>query len=515
MKETFINKYYPFLPALISGIVLALCFPRFDLSGLAWFSFVPLLFSLWKKDWKDSCIAGFVFGMAYFFGTIYWIYHSINHFGGIPFFASILVVLFLCAYLSLFPALFAMLFAQVYKKTRLPALFIAPVLWVCLEFVRSYALTGFPWSSVGYSQYRFLALIQIADITGIYGISFLILAVNGFIADLLLLKAKVKEMPLFPLSYFMTGSALLLVVLIGTFGYGFWRLHQERVGRDLTVSVVQGNIEQDKKWEPSFQNKVFDTYTSLSLNALKDHPSLIIWPETSVPFFFGSDAANTERLVQFQKQTGTPLLFGAVMVKKRTTGASDLTNSAVLLDSEGKKSYVYDKIHLVPFGEYVPLGHVLFFIDKLVTGIGDFLPGKVYKPADSEVGRFGTLICYEVIFPGLVRKFYTQGGDFIVTITNDAWFGKTSGAYQHFSMAVFRAVENRKPLLRAANTGISGFIDSNGRILAVSGLFERLVLTHTVTTDSTMTFYTKFGDLFSFFCIVISIILSGNIVSRR
>jgi len=515
MKETFLNKYYPFLPALISGILLVLCFPRFDLSGLAWFSFVPLLFSLWKKNWRDSFIAGFVFGMAYFFGTIYWIYHSINHFGGIPFFASILVVLFLCAYLSLFPALFAMLFAQVYKKTRLPALFIAPVLWVCLEFIRSYALTGFPWSSVGYSQYRFLALIQIADITGIYGISFLILAVNGFIADLLLLKAKVKEMPLFPLSYFMTGSALLLVVLIGTFGYGFWRLHQERVGRDLTVSVVQGNIEQDKKWEPVFQNEVFDTYTRLSLDALKDHPSLIIWPETSAPFYFGSDAANTERLVQFQKQTATSLLFGAVMVKKQSTGSSDLTNSAVLLDSEGKKTYVYDKIHLVPFGEYVPLGRVLFFIDKLVVGIGDFLPGKVYKPADSEVGRFGTLICYEVIFPGLVRKFYTQGGDFIVTITNDAWFGMTAGAYQHFSMAVFRAVENRKPLLRAANTGISGFIDSNGRILAVSGLFERLVLTHTVKTDSTMTFYTKFGDLFSFFCIVISIILSGNIVSRR
>ncbi len=515
MEKTFLKKYYPFLPALISGILLVLAFPRFDLSVLAWISFVPLLFSLWKKDWRDAFISGFAFGMAYFFGTLYWIYHSINHFGGVPFFASILIVIFLCAYLSLFPALFSVVFSQVYKKTRLPALFIAPIFWVCIEFMRSYALTGFPWSSVGYSQYRFLPLIQISDITGIYGISFLILAFNGFITDLLLIRAKVKEMPLFPLSYFMTGAALLLILMIGTFGYGFWRLHQERFGKDLTVSVIQGNIEQDKKWEPIFQNEVIDTYTRLSQDALKEHPSMIIWPETSVPFFFGADAANTERLVQFQKQTGTSLLFGTVMITKQAAGSSDLTNSAVLLDKEGEKAYVYDKIHLVPFGEYVPLRKVLFFIDKLVVGIGDFIPGKQYLQADTEMGRFSTLICYEVIFPGLVRKFYTSGGDFIVTITNDAWFGNTAGPYQHFSMAVFRAIENRKPLVRAANTGISGFIDSNGRILVQSGLFDRQVLTYTMKTDPSMTFYTKFGDLFSFFCIVISIILLGNIVPRR
>jgi len=515
MGETFLKKYYPFLPALISGILLALSFPRFELSALAWISFVPLLFSLWGKNWQESFVLGFVFGMAYFFGTLYWVYHSINHFGGIPFFASIIIVLFFCAYLSLFPALFSVAFSRVYKKTRLPALLIAPIFWVCIEFVRSYALTGFPWSSVGYSQYRFLPLIQISDITGIYGISFLVLAVNGLIADILLIRKRLREMPLFPLSYFMAGAVLLLVLMISAFGYGYWRLHQDRVGRDLTVSVIQGNIAQDKKWEPIFQNEVIDIYTRLSGEALKKDPSLIIWPETAVPFLFGSDMANTERLVQFQKQTGTSLLFGAVMAKNQTARSSDLTNSAVLLDKEGRKSYVYDKIHLVPFGEYVPLRKVLFFIDKMVVGIGDYVPGTQYLQADTEMGRFSTLVCYEVIFPGLVRKFYARGGDFIVTITNDAWFGNTAGPYQHFSMAVFRAIENRKPLVRAANTGISGFIDSNGGILAQSGLFDRQVLTYTLKTDSTMTFYTKFGDLFSFFCIVISIILLGNIVVPR
>jgi len=515
MEKNFLRKYYPFLPAMLSGILLVLSFPRFDLFVLAWAGFVPLLYSLWNREWKEAFVFGFVFGIVYFFGTLYWVYHSINHFGGISFLSSILIVLFLSAYLSLFPALFSMLFSQVYKKTRLPALFIAPVLWVCIEFIRSYALTGFPWASIGYSQYRFLPLIQISDIAGVYGISFLVLAVNGFLADLLLIRKRLKEMPLFPLSYLIGGAATLLVLIIATLGYGVWRLHQNRTGRSLTVSVVQGNIEQDKKWEPAFQDEVISIYTGLSEEALKQHPSLIIWPETAVPFLFGTDVANTGRIVQFQKQTGTSLLFGSVLVNRQSAGTTDLTNSAILLDKEGNKSYVYDKIHLVPFGEYVPLRKTLFFIEKLVVGIGDYIPGTQYLQADTEIGRFSTLICYEVIFPGLVRKFYTRGGDFMVTITNDAWFGKTAGPYQHFSMAVFRTIENRKPLVRAANTGFSGFIDSNGRILAQSGLFDRQVLTYTLKTDPSMTFYTKFGDLFSFFCIVISIILLANIVPRR
>lgn len=492
-----------------------LSFPRFDLYILAWTGFVPLLTSLWKKEWRQAFWTGFAFGMIYFFGTLYWIYHSINHFGGMSFFSSIIVVCLLCCYLSLFPALFAALFSRVYNKTRLPALFVAPVLWVSIEFVRSYALTGFPWSSIGYSQYRFLPLIQVSDITGIYGISFIILAVNGFIADLFLNKKRLKEMPLFPHSYFTAGAVSLLIFILASFGYGFWRLNQEREGRSLTVSVIQGNIEQDKKWEPLFQNEVIDIYTTLSSQALRDNPSLIIWPETAVPFFFGSNAVNTARMIQFQQQSSTYLLFGSVLAKNSHEKSADMTNSAVLLDKEAKITYSYDKIHLVPFGEYVPLRNILFFIDKLVVGIGDYIPGKQYLQADTEIGRFGTLICYEIIFPGLVRKFFTQGGDYMVTITNDAWFGDTAGPYQHFSMAVFRAIENRKPVMRAANTGISGFIDSSGRILGQTRIFDRQILTHSVKTDSTMTFYTKFGDLFSFFCIVVSIILLSSIVPRR
>jgi len=515
MENTFYKKLLPVVPAIASGILIALSFPSANLAPLAWIAFVPLFHSLWKKSGKEAFWSGFVFGLVYFFGTLYWIYHSINYYGGLSFAVSICLVLLLCCYLALFPAVFSVLFIQIYRKTKLPALFIAPVLWVMLEFARSYALTGFPWSSIGYSQYRFLAMIQIADITGIYGISFLVLAVNGAGADLLLTRKRLNKMPLFPLSYTVAGLVSLLVIIAAAYGYGVFRLSEARPGSSCTISVVQGNIEQDRKWEPTFQQEVLAEYENLSREALSSSPFLLVWPETAVPFYFGYDTPNTDNLLQFQKEIGSYLLFGSVMVKGRVRERSELTNSVILLDREGKKSFTYDKIHLVPFGEYVPLRSILFFVDKLVAGIGDYVPGRQYTRAETASGSFATLVCYEVIFPGLVRKFFISGGDFIVTVTNDAWFGRTAGPYQHFSMAVFRAIENRKPLIRAANTGISGFIDSNGRILAKSGLFTRQVLTQDITTDRSRTFYTRYGDLFSYLCIVISIVMVINLFSRR
>jgi apolipoprotein N-acyltransferase len=511
MKDSLARKAGDYLPAVISGILVVLSFPVFDYYPLAWFAFVPLLLSLWGKDPKKAFVTGYIFGLVYFFGTLYWIYYSINHYGGVSFLSSLSIVVLLCMYLGLYPAVFSFLFVKMIRKTELPALFIAPVLWVVLEFVRSYALTGFPWSSIGYSQYRFLHMIQIADVTGIYGISFLVLAVNGAVADAFLLRRRVSEMPLFPISETIVGLSLLLLAVVGSFGYGHWRLTQERPGNTISASLIQGNIEQDRKWEPSYQNQVLDTYFSLSRKAAESSPQLIVWPETAAPFIFGSHTANTEKLTVFEQGLGADLLFGSILIREQSPGRTLLSNSAVLLDKEGKNIYEYDKIHLVPFGEYVPLRSVLFFIDKLVTGIGDYVPGKQYIRAETGFGSFATLICYEIIFPGLVRKFYTKGGDFIVNITNDAWFGRTSGPYQHFGMAVFRAIENRKPVIRCANTGISGFIDSNGRILATTPLFERLVLPGAVKTDETLSFYTKYGDLFSYLCIVLSIIISLNI----
>ncbi|OGW37239.1 MAG: apolipoprotein N-acyltransferase [Nitrospirae bacterium RBG_13_39_12] len=450
--------------------------------------------------------------MPYFLGTLYWIYHSINNYGGISLAVSFIIVILLCLYLSLYTGLFAFLFSVTIKRTKLPALFIAPLFWVVLEFLRSYLFTGFPWSSIGYSQYKFLSVIQIADITGIYGISFLVVAVNGALADIFLIKNRLKDMPLFPLSQTVIGYIVLSLFIISTIIYGQIKLGEEKPGRLFKASIIQGNIEQDKKWESYYQNAVTQTYRKLSLETSFHSPAIIVWPETAVPFFFGTNSEYTKELVDFQRQLNTYLLFGSVLIKGKTGERYLLSNSAVLLDTDGKIVYSYDKIHLVPFGEYVPLHKFLFFINKLVAGIGDYIHGSQYLKADTPFGDFATLICYEVIFPGLVRKFFSNGGEFILNITNDAWFGNTTGPYQHFSMAVFRAVENRKPLIRAANTGISGFIDSKGRIISRTNLFQKTILSGDVAGDSTMTFYTKFGDLFSYIWIVFSVVILTNLI---
>jgi apolipoprotein N-acyltransferase len=503
------KKIVSYGPAVLCGLLLVLSFPTFDLYPLAWIAFTPFLLSLWDKTPKEAFLAGVLMGVFYFFGTLYWIYHSIDYYGGVPLYASLCLVLLLSLYLSLYPGMFALFFSIKIKSTRLPALLLAPVFWVTFEFLRSYALTGFPWSSIGYSQYKFLYGIQFADITGIYGVSFLVLAINGAFADIAIYKKRRDLMPLFPRSYTIIGYFVFCVLLMSIFLYGYWRIHQRRPGDTVRVSLIQGNIEQDKKWEPSYQDEVVSVYKRLSENAAASSPSLIIWPETALPFYFDYDKERSRDLVEFQRSLNAYLLFGTVTVK-RPPGPEKpalLANSAVLLDKGGKVSYVYDKIHLVPFGEYVPLRSVLFFVDKLAAGIGDYEHGDKLVVARTRFGSFATFICYEIIFPGLVRKFYSREGDFIVTITNDAWFGKTAGPYQHFSMAVFRAVENRKPVLRAANTGISGYIDSNGRILNRTRLFERLVDTVDMKTDRTRSFYSRYGDIFSYVCIIGSLLL--------
>lgn len=502
-------------PAILSGILLVLSFPKIDFYILAWVALVPLLVFLYdaayNKDKWAAFRAGFIFGIVYFFGTIFWIYHSINNYGSIPFIPSLLIVLLFCLYLSLYPAIFSFLYSSYIRNTDLPVLLVAPVFWTVLEFIRSYALTGFPWSSLGYSQYKFLAFIQAADLTGVYGVSFLLVAINGAFADAILLKKRKAKRPLYPLFPTISGFVLLFIALITTFSYGIYRLHQKRDAANIKAVIVQGNIEQDMKWDPSYQNDVINTYKELSVTAAVERPEIIVWPETAVPFLFGKDKAFTDDLLTFQKQLNSYLLFGSVLEKELKAEskkmAKQYSNSALLLDKNGNLSYVYDKIHLVPFGEYVPLRTLLFFIDKLVVGIGDYVPGDSYIKAVTPFGSFGTLICYEIIFPGLVRKFFVKGGDFIVAITNDAWFGKTHGPYQHFSMAVFRAIENRKPLIRAANTGISGFIDSSGRITASSPLFEKAFLVGNIKTDRTLTPYTKYGDIFSYGCIVCFVLL--------
>jgi apolipoprotein N-acyltransferase len=500
--------------AAFSGVLLAVAFPTLDLYLLAWLALVPLFIALKGKNSKEGFLLGGITGIVYFAGTVYWVTNSIHVYGGFSLVPASLITLLLCAVLALYPAVFGA--ASVRIRENHPKVFFiaAPALWTALELARTYVFTGFPWSLLGYSQYSALQVIQIADITGVYGVSFLIVLVNAALAELILDRRR----------YAVFIAVVLVMVLV--LGYGSFRLRKPEGPDRITVSVVQGNIEQFSKWDPAFQAKTTAVYTRLTREALKEQPDLVIWPETATPFYMNGiaprDQVMTAKLTELVKKNHVPLLTGSPTYEVRPNRKIIGRNSAFLLSADGKVEATYHKLHLVPFGEYVPLTNVLFFIEKMVQAIGDFRAGNDYTvmtvPVKGNTAHPGvalsTVICYEIIFPDLVRRFVDNGANMITTITNDAWFGRTAAPYQHFSMAVFRAVENRVPVARAANTGVSGFIDAQGNILATSDIFTEAWLTHTLTPGTKRSFYTTYGDLFSFACVIFCLIMMVNIPKK-
>jgi apolipoprotein N-acyltransferase len=274
----------------------------------------------------------------------------------------------------------------------------------------------------------------------------------------------------------------------------------------LKVGLVQGNIDQSIKWDESFQMETLKIYDNLSLRVSEEKPDLIIWPETATPFFFQDAKEFQPFILDIPKKTNAFLLFGSPSYKI-LKGKVNHYNSAYLVSPAGELIGKYDKIHLVPFGEYVPMQDLLFFLGSLGEGIGDFKSGKEIFNFSLPQGKLGVLICFEIIFPDLCRRFIKGGANFLVTITNDAWFGRTSAPYQHFSIATFRAVENRVFIVRAANTGITGFIDPKGKIINQGGIFTEEAMNGVIRLSSQKTFYTLYGDIFSWICSALAILL--------
>ena len=267
------------------------------------------------------------------------------------------------------------------------------------------------------------------------------------------------------------------------------------------VAVVQGNIDQGVKWDPAHQSAAIRTHHRLSQTAKLQNPDLIVWPESATPFYLFYDEHPTERVMAGIEAVNIDFLIGSPSVAKQGKNVIYF-NSAYLISPSAKDVSRYDKTHLVPYGEYVPFERWLPFLGKVVAQVGDFRPGRPGKILPWRKGDLGIQICYEVIFPRLSRKLVKNGAALLINITNDAWFGTTSGPYQHFSMTIFRAVENRRALARAANTGISGFIDPVGRILASTPLLEEATLTRPLPVLNQISFYTRFGDLFAIACLI-------------
>jgi apolipoprotein N-acyltransferase len=483
--------------SVLSGLMLTASFPPAATDWLAWFSLVPLMAAMRGRPLKECFRLGFIAGMSHFLSLMYWIVVVLGQYGGLNPFLSLLVLAALCLYLSLYPGLFGVLF-HLLRRTRFRLLLTAGA-WVCLEYLRGRLLTGLPWCLIGYSQATRLHLIQISDLAGVYGLSLLVAAVNVLVFAILFERRGTGKKELASQAAFV--SLLLLLAL----HYGAVKLGEDAAGgpAQIRTAVIQGNIDQSLKWVPEFQERTVASYHHLSLEASRRGADLIVWPETAVPLFYQDPSPLSSRISGIPALTGADLLFGSPAYLDTGRGAG-YTNRAYLLLHDDPSARTYDKVHLVPFGEYVPLQRFLPFVNRLVPAAGDFVPGGEIAPLSGTRYAAGVLICYEAVFPHLAGRQAREGADLLVNLTNDAWFGRTSAPYQHLHMSVFRAVETRLPMVRAANTGISAFVDSRGRITEQSALFEEAVLVSDINPSrEAPTFYTRYGDIIPLFLLVL------------
>jgi len=503
-----------FLYAAVSGLLLALSFPKFGHPALGWIALAPLMLALVRspnrRPFRESFFLGLTTGGIYFAGTLYWITRVMAVYGGISTWVAVILNAALIAYLALFPALFAVVVRRLAVAHGARALVAAPLVWVATELGRTYLLTGFPWVLLGYSQATVIPIAQLASVFGVYGVSLLVATVSAALA-MVGTDGKAGR----------TFLPLAVIAIIAITVWGSLRVSRGELtsaGDPVRVGLIQGNVDQGEKWEPARAAAIFDRYISMTRQAIGQGASLVLWPESSTPFMFEEDPIGAGRLRTLAQQARVPILFGSdQVVWKSQNGmrvADRMYNSAFLLNADGTTAGVYRKVHLVPWGEYVPLKDVLFFAAPLVEAIGSgFVPGEQTTVLPVDGHSLSVSICYEVVYPDLVRRFVLSGSELLTTITNDAWFGATSAPYQHFEQASMRAIEEGRYLVRAANTGISGIVDPYGRVLARSGIYEQRVLVGDARFLNASTFYARHGDVLAYACVLVSAVLL--VASRR
>jgi apolipoprotein N-acyltransferase len=520
LKNTFSSSFIwycskDFFWAVVSSLLLIFSYPRVDYGFLAWIGLAPLLLSLYGRSALASFLIGLLTGSLFFSGLLYWILQVPKY--------SLLHYAVLMPYFGLFFGLFGLAYSVISKKLGIMAAHVsAPFVWVCLEYVRSnLGFMALPWGLLAHSQYMYPPVTQISAITGAYGVSFLIVLVNSTLSMLVLsvkglLRARQGEIHALPSKRWVVGTAVFTgICLLACLCYGWTTLSKNLEGQRIRISVVQGNIPQDKKWDADYADFIMGTYNDLTMEASKEKPALIAWPETATPRAMGLDAMLHAQVSRIGRNSGAPLLLGSAERRKfENEGSRQIKhmNSAFLVNegTESPKGQRYDKIKLLPFGEYVPGKGIVPWSKFKVDAVRGYEPGKEFFVFSLRNCRFSVPICWEIIFPNNVRLFVKNGAQFIVNITNAAYFGKTSAAYQVLAISTFRAVENRVYVAIAANIGVSGFIDPFGRIVSRvkdsngEDLLVRGVLTDTIVPLDEKTFYTQHGDVFVKFCFAAS-----------
>ena len=562
MRKGILLTTLRLLASLLSGALLVLAYPDYDVSWLAWIALVPLMLAILGTTPKQGFFLCFVFSVVLFSGVCRWIFEVSRY----TLLHHLLVNLILGGPLSVFGWAFAFLSS---RRGVIFALSTAPFMWVSLEYVRSnLSFLSVPWGLLAHSQYQTLPVIQISSVTGAFGVSFLIVLVNATLVGLIypfISKSEEAGATLVALEseglkhtlpsennppsspFSKEGSINLLPVLKGgweglkrgkyliiittsllffTLVYGYFTITNTITGNKIKISLVQGNIEQTKKWDRRYRNYILERYEELSRQASKDQPGLVIWPEAATPGFVLSDFALKKRITELVREMNTYFLIGSSeypKFQKTRSKVSGFGNTALFFSPEGNVLGQYLKIHLVPFAEYVPYQKLIPWPRFIVPeGMNVFeVPGNEITLFDLQEAKFGVLICWESIFPGLFRSFVKEGAHFMVNITNEGWFNKPTIFYQYVAMNVFRAVENRVYLVRCANTGVSCFIDPYGRVVdrvkdnKGQDIHVPGVLTVSVIATDSKTIYTRWGDWFSFLNIACSIACLILTLSQR
>lgn len=442
-------------------------------------------------------LLGLITGVVYFAGTLYWTGATVSQFGDVPWIVGVIVSGILAFYQGTFVAVAGAVGALFIRRFGVRGVLLFPAVWVTTEYARGhFFFGGFPWVTLGSAIVTLLPVVQIASLVGVYGVSLFLAAISACFALAAMTAGRPRAIGL--------ASAVVLVTAASV--WGGTRLADNtltREGTPLRIGLVQANIPQEEKWDRSRANSIVQRYLRMTAEASQQGAQFIMWPESATPFNFEDQPDRAAGIRAIVGGSGVPLLLGSDETERGTP--DKYYNAAFMLDRAGSTAAVYRKMHLVPFGEYVPWKPVLFFAGKLVDAVSDFAPGQRVTMLPVGEHMATTAICYEIVFPDLIRQGVLQGSELLTTITNDAWYGLSSAPHQHFELASMRAVEQGRYLARAANTGVSGIVDPYGRVIARSAIFETAVLMGEVRFLQGLTVYARIGDLCAQLAVLITL----------
>ena len=487
-----------FLLALLSGALLAWSFPNVAQGWLAFIALAPLLVGVVRaRSNREAFLLGWASLITAWLIMVPWVVRVMTRYGGLPYFVGVLIFLAMAIVLGFYGGLFAWLVKRLRLGTRFLPWLAVPLAWAATEYVRTYFLSGFPWNLIATALIDYPSFVQLDRFAGPYFLGALVVLPSVVVAWLV-----TQRVP--PIARVMVVGALGIVILVwwGTGLVAAKLIVRPRGAATVTAALLQPNISQEMRWDESNVVRIYQQMMGMTVEAAERGAKIVVWPESTVPLSYTETHFYRSEIEELSRRYGIDIILGSVATDP--SKPNRLWNSA-FLTSGGRTVGHYDKIRLVPFGEYVPLRRVLFFAEKLVRAVGEFEFGTNDFPLGGKQ-KYGLAICYEIVFPQITRTQVKNGADVLVTITNDAWFDGTSAPAQHLWQARLRAVEDDRYLLRAATTGISAFVDPTGQMQSWIPMGKEGIIYAKFEPRNELTAYVRFGDWFAWTSVIVVLI---------